>query len=345
MRKRSPSLALIANKAGFSVSAVSLALRDSGRISEKTKSHVRRVASKLGYAPSPLVSAFMSHLRRKGGPAVHETIAYLYPFGVHRGYRSSLYYQEIEKAAKARAEAIGLHLERVPLPDPAIPGRPLDRILRNRGIRAVIVGPLAQPDGHLDLDWDRYSAVAVGHTLREPAIHRVAPDQFQGTMIVLNELSARGYRRIGLCLRLEQDIRAHHRFSAAYHWHSSQPGVGQPIPILTFSEPEKEDFLGWVKRYSLEVIVTSEPVLRWLQGAGYRVPRDIGLVHLTWSDRPYRCAGLDQVPSLLGAGAVEMIVGMLTLNEHGVPERPRTLTYGCVWRDGVTVRTRSPGAV
>src|SRR5258708_13406609 len=121
MRKRSPSLALIANKAGFSVSAVSLALRDSGRISEKTKSHVRRVASKLGYAPSPLVSAFMSHLRRKGGPAVHETIAYLFPFRLHRRYISTLYFQAIEKAAKASAQTTCLPLDPLPLPAPPTP--------------------------------------------------------------------------------------------------------------------------------------------------------------------------------------------------------------------------------
>ena len=53
----------IAKLAGVSPSAVSLALRDSPRISSATKQKVMRVAKETGYAPDAKIVDLMRHLR------------------------------------------------------------------------------------------------------------------------------------------------------------------------------------------------------------------------------------------------------------------------------------------
>ena len=54
----------VARLAELSASAVSLALRDSPKISEATKKKVRLIAAKVGYRPDARVVEMMTHLRK-----------------------------------------------------------------------------------------------------------------------------------------------------------------------------------------------------------------------------------------------------------------------------------------
>ena len=68
MEKR-PTLRDIAKDAGCTNATVSLALRESPRISPETRARVREVAAKLGYRPDPMLSALAAH-RWKRHPKV-----------------------------------------------------------------------------------------------------------------------------------------------------------------------------------------------------------------------------------------------------------------------------------
>ena len=57
----------LAKLAGISPSAVSLALRDSPRISAKTKALVIRLAREAGYAPDGKIAQLMRHIRTPRG--------------------------------------------------------------------------------------------------------------------------------------------------------------------------------------------------------------------------------------------------------------------------------------
>jgi DNA-binding LacI/PurR family transcriptional regulator len=52
----------IAKKCGVSRMAVSLALRDSKRVSAETRKHIKQCAKRLGYNPAPYVVSLMKHL-------------------------------------------------------------------------------------------------------------------------------------------------------------------------------------------------------------------------------------------------------------------------------------------
>src|SRR3954466_4889457 len=60
-----PSYKDIAEQAGVSLMTVSLALRNSPRISAATRARVRRIADQLGYTADPKIADMMNYLRQR----------------------------------------------------------------------------------------------------------------------------------------------------------------------------------------------------------------------------------------------------------------------------------------
>lgn len=53
----------IAAEEGVSAAAVSLALRNSGQVSEGLRERVREAAERMGYRPNPLLAAYQAQVR------------------------------------------------------------------------------------------------------------------------------------------------------------------------------------------------------------------------------------------------------------------------------------------
>ncbi|MDA1068643.1 MAG: LacI family DNA-binding transcriptional regulator [Verrucomicrobia bacterium] len=73
----SPTIEFIAKKAGVAKSTVSLALRNSPKLLEQTRSRIQKIAQELGYKPNPLVSAQMAHIRSHKSQKSVTTIGFL----------------------------------------------------------------------------------------------------------------------------------------------------------------------------------------------------------------------------------------------------------------------------
>ena len=65
---RRPNMQQIANVAGVSKSAVSLALRNDPRIPESTRFRIQKIAEKMGYRRNPVVDSLMTQLRADRQP-------------------------------------------------------------------------------------------------------------------------------------------------------------------------------------------------------------------------------------------------------------------------------------
>ena len=66
---RRPNMQQIADAAGVSKSAVSLALRNDPRIPESTRKRIQTVADKMGYRRNPVVDSLMTQLRSGRQPS------------------------------------------------------------------------------------------------------------------------------------------------------------------------------------------------------------------------------------------------------------------------------------
>jgi DNA-binding LacI/PurR family transcriptional regulator len=340
------TLAIVAQEARVSRMTVSRVLRGAAYVAPATRDRVLDTVRKLGYRPNPMVSALMTYVR--GGTAKTDAgvLAYLTSGAQEHSWRQHAIYLDFYEGAIERAENLGYKLEEFWLRQRGVSMARLSRILYARGIAGVIVAPLFSSHGHLNLDWNRFSAVAIGYSLLKPSLSRVSNDQYDSILIALRELRRRGYTRIGFAMPQRNDRRVHYHWSAGYlSFHQRLRNASHP-PLFLPDAWEKESAIAWVRRHRPEAVISMCPeFLDWLESAGYHLPRDIGYVNLDWSKQVRPCAGIDQRPREVGAAAVDVVVGQLNRNKLGIPSIQRNMLVPGQWVPGPTIRERRPSTV
>lgn len=333
-----PNLAALAALAGVSRMTVSRALRNMHGVSPDTRARVHAAAAKLGYRPNPFVSAFMSYVRSQRVHGDAGVIAYL-THGRNLDHHSREAHRPFFEGAAARAERLGYLLEEFPLYERGMTLRRLGATLYARGIRGVVVGPMLSPHAHLTLDWEKFSAAAIGYSLLRPALPRATNDQYGSMLLCLRELRRLGCERIALAMPRPDDARVSYHWSAAFlshHWRH-HPGSAPLLHLPDkWSDPAA---IAWLRRHRPGVVVTTQSHFHdRLVSAGFRIPGRLGVVNL---DLPPGCAGLsgiDQMPRDIGAAAVDIVVGRINNNETGIPSSPLTFSLLGRWVPGGTIR-------
>lgn len=337
----------IADAAGVSRMAVSLALRNSPKISVQTARRIREIASEVGYRPNPLVSALMTQLRHGREAKRTSTVAYVTTDEVEDGWRRPGPFAAFYEGARRRAEQLGYTLERWWLRQPGVsPGR-FCEILQHRDIHGMIVAPLP-PGGRVpELAWEEFAAATVGFSLTRPDLHRASNAQYTTILTALRELASLGYRRIGVAIRAETDARVEHRWSAGMLVFQQGLASEECVPLLLADGDFERAFERWFGEHQPEVVLTHEPeVIELLEERGMCVPEDVGFAYLALSaERHCQWAGMDQNAELVGAAAFDLVDAQLRRNERGIPAVPKTLLIPGYWLPGPTVRDRHPGAL
>lgn len=336
----------LAHSLGLSVATVSEALRDSPRVRPATKLRVVKAAAQAGYRGNPLLGAALSAVRR----------------GRHRNYRGTLalvgatesnpemyavFHREIAAGAEERAQELGFQTElfRLGEQEPALTNRRLQAVLAARGIEGAVLLPFHTARDMADFDFSRLAAVQMDHSLIRPYLHTVLPDHYLSLYHALEELSLRGYQRIGLCLEDRKDERVKRKWSAAYLAYARGRTDGSALPPLLAPQLNQTDFLAWHRRHRPDVVIGHvQGVVDWLEESGCTVPDQTGFLNLNLTERTAPCAGLDLGPRRLGAVAIETVVAMLHRHERGIPASPQTISLEALWSEGPTLRGLAPAA-
>ena len=79
-----------------------------------------------------------------------------------------------------------------------------------------------------------------------------------------------------------------------------------------------------------------EEIRQWLEEMGIDVPGEVGLAHLDRHDELPDWSGMHQNSLLVGAAAVDMLVGQLHRGENGLPDSGKASFVQSVWIDGGT---------
>lgn len=332
------TMQMIADKAGVSRMAVSLALRNSPKISPATRERIREIAEELGYRPNPLVSALMTQLRDVRRVPKQTTLAYITAYPTPDGWRRPGPFVEFFEGAKARAEALGYTLEEWWA---ARPGMTLDRlsdILFNRNIHGLLVAPLPAGGSTLRLDWPRFAAATIGFSLVEPAIPRASNDQYQSITVALHELAQLGYKRIGLAITDEEDVRVQRKWSAGFLVYQQGIAVKQRVPSLR-SDAGYAAFSEWFRKHRPDAVLSQDSrCVEYLARLGCDVPGDVGFAHLALTDSDTGLAGIHQNGRIVGASTIDLVDAQLRRNERGVPPSSKTVLVQGRWVSGPTVR-------
>jgi len=332
----------VAARAGVHRSTVSLALRDAPRISADVRRRVQQIARDLGYRVNPLVAALMRS-RRSGRATRDVVLAFVTSYPTRDGWRPARHDRpDFFPGAVERARDFGYRLEPFWCKEPGVSPKRFCDILANRGITGMIIGRLPPGLHALDLEWNRFSCVALGMTLREPRLHHVTENHFSTVSQAMQRCLERGYRRVGFVFSEANDSpRVGDRWLGAYLRHQLAYPVRSRLPVCPGDPADAATFATWVRREKPDVILATHhrPVLAWLRALGRRVPEDVGVVDL--ENRPESpCAGIHYDPAKVGALAVEMLVGLMHRNETGVPEDPHEVLLTGHWREGDTLPAR-----
>jgi LacI family transcriptional regulator len=329
----------IADLAGVSRMAVSLALRNSPKISLATSNRIRQIAEELGYRPNPLVSALMTQLRHSKQVKRPSTLAYVTAYPTAEGWRQPGPFVEFFEGAQRRAEALGYKLEEWWLRKPGMSERRFSDILYTRNIHGLLIAPLPPGGGALDLNWSRFAISTIGYSVTGPPMHRASNDQYGSINLALRELTKLGYRRIGMAMPRESDERVKHNWSAGMLVYQQSIPPEDRVPSLLSEGSFSRSFAGWFSAHRPQAVVSlAEQALRVLDDLGLKVPQDVGFAHLALTTEDREWAGVNQNSEMVGVAAVDLVDAQLRRNERGLPEYPKTMLMPGKWFGGPTVR-------
>ncbi|HEY1107126.1 MAG TPA: LacI family DNA-binding transcriptional regulator [Opitutaceae bacterium] len=330
----------IASATGLHFTTVGLALRGDRRINRATAERVQAVAAHLGYRRDALLAA-LSAYRHQRSEAFRGMIGYVFPASFQTMMARNDGYGTTYWAASAAAAELGLKLEPISTAGPGMTPARLRQILDARGIRGMIIAPLAQPGVGFALPWERCSTVAIGYSMREPALHRVAVHHTRGMQMLLRELRALGYRRIGLVLHHESNARTDSNFLGAYLAdQETQPLKWRLRPMINDDPtPPAQALERWLRVQRPECVIGTMPeTLRSLRALGRRVPDDLGFAILGTRPHSPNIAGIDENWERIGAAAVDLVFALMKNRETGVPQFPRFALVEAKWVADATVR-------
>ncbi len=337
--KRPPTTRDLAAKLGVSHNTVARALRNDPEIAGVTKKRILKEAEAAGYRMNPLVSALMNQVRRhrKLGPS-GEVIGFLTSYTSEDRWRTHPSLSQYYKGAHERAEALGFQLQPFWLGTGGVDSARVGRILRARGVKGVIIGPVLADYHPFRLDWDHHAVVALGSGFRQVPVHRVMHHQTTGMLACYSHLRQFGYRRIGFVTHLADDLRTNHLWRSGYL--GAQQVYGGACLDICFSESYEDpaSVHEWIRRMKPDAVIGTW-VLAMLQSLRIQLPRTLGFASLDIEAAQLgEIAGIWQDNQRLGAAAMDLLAGQIYRNETSLPKAP-TLTYvEGTWMDGPTVR-------
>jgi len=323
----------IAQAAGVARSTVSKALRNDPKLSVKRCLQVQEIAKQLGYRPHPMVAALMAQIhgtRRRTDPH-HIAWIDLWPAGA--GAATVPFWNQLLAGARRRARELGFGIEVHRVAVESISPARLAQILAARTQWGLIIPPVPKSAMHFPIDLRSLAGVTIGTSLREPSLHRISTNHYQGAQLACDRLRQKGFKRIGIATSLQVNERLEGKWTAGFLSRQMLwPRPERVAPLLTESEnsPEVAD---WIKRENPDAVLVAEPgFAAQIQSVGSRPGlRPPPLAWLVLEPGKTGIWGIDHLPARTGAAAVELVVGQIHRNERGIPAAPHTLLLDGVW--------------
>jgi LacI family transcriptional regulator len=339
----SPTVRQLAAWAGVSIATISRALHNHPSIPLSTRKRIQRLAKEKGYQLDPVVGSLMTALRTKRALRPVDQLAFLISWPEQTA-RTSEQIRQYYLGASERASEMGYELVQIFAKEKGMTAARLSRLLYTRAIRGLILAPLMPSVGHVSLEWDHFSAVAIGYTVAKPLLHRVAHNHFGGMETALRRLHRLGYRRIGFVTTQFQHLRTGRRWLAAFMAFQSTIPKQDRVPHLLVREwnPKNRQLENWLEKACPDVVLgDSIKMLQPIQKLAASKHPDMGFAALDLIETSGNLSGIDQRPHSLGYAAADMLVKQLQQNEMGLPGESRVLNIEGVWHDGTTTCRQS----
>ena len=335
----------VAAKAGVHHTTASRALKNDPRVTPETLAKIRALADEMGYMPDPMLASLNAYRHASRQSPYHGTVAWITNFPTRNGWRQSTCYELYFQGASEQLTRYGYHLEDFWLREPNLTARRSSQVLLHRGIRGLLICPLAISRGHLSLQWDKFSAVSFGYSLLRPKLHLFSAAHYRAMIAGMRKLRAGGYRRIGMVTSHEMNERMDRMWTAAYRAELPASTKGQiPICLLGASSRSSDNsdhgfktaFIKWYRTHKPEAIISPTiPAYEWLTEEGYHVPKEVTVISASLH-KEGPVTGIVEPSRAIGRAAADFLVGMLQRGEYGVPANPQRVLLEGDWYAGRT---------
>jgi len=345
------SIRLIAEHFGVSSSTVSLALRGSHRVAAKTRLKIQSFAKAHDYVPNPQISQMLSQVRRN--PDKVDTLSFAYLSSYAEKNRDHGIYNLYLEGCRQEACKLGYAFEHFDLQRDGMSARRLQDILLARGIERVLLAPGFAEDGFPQIEVERFKCIAFGFSFPHTFVTRIAFDFFRSTLVAMQKLHDRGYRRLGFVFPDGYSERFQHRWDGAYFTFLALHEDQECLPMFTLSH-RPEAFEAWIKEWKPDVVIEGTPsYLSTLLERGYCLGQDIGYMSLTldYLDRPQYQARFPRltgkIPQISGVRenclytaqrAVRSLAGPSFAEDSTEAMRPEVILIEGTWVEGETIR-------
>lgn len=327
-------LADLAERAGLTVAAVSMALRNHPRIGKETRARVQALAREAGYVVHPVLSRRGSRRVRHPRPAMALGLLRehnpAYPaFG--RSYRESL---------ETAARALGYRVEEI-VHDPRMSPERLGEVLYHRGIEAVVTGPVYEKALIERFPWSLFSLVAyeAGHYI--PPCHLVMPDIASTILDAVDRSLDHGYQRL-LLAQVPEPVRPvdfADRYGAAALAEHRCEARGACLATGDFGPEDRSAFLDLLGSFRPQVVLGQTRLFYWWVREAGAVGRSVQafLALRTNPEEPDPwIAGYREDHASLAELACRLLDGEVRAYRRGPPPQPARLLLPMPWEDGRT---------
>ncbi len=333
----------LAELAGVSHMTVSRVFRNDSRVSEATRQKVLQTARQYGYRPNALVSLAMRARQKETPQQITGTLAWVHSNRTESSWRNAPHLMEILQGAKQRAHDLGFKIDEFWTREKGMTQRRLSDIMLNRGIRGVVIAPPPGVMKHMRLDWKEFALSTFNHDGWRPLLHRVSIDSTHRISECWRQLLKLGYRRIGFTMPYQADRVTDHAFTGRFIVAQQQVEPKERIPVLAYPMHElsmnRKELFQWLKKYRPEVMIAqSFEAVQLVEEAGWKVPDEMGVVHLNVGPDVPDWSGMKTNQLGIGRAAVDLVVNQLVRNEYGIPEEAREVVLRAKWQAGVTTR-------
>jgi DNA-binding LacI/PurR family transcriptional regulator len=314
----------VAAAAKVCVMTVSLALRDNPRISAGTRDRIKRLAAELGYHPDPELSRLMNHLRssRTARGKIGIAVVDFYPTA---GFVENVYNAKMRLGAERRADELGFSITTMHAVDyhHSLPN--LLKVIRARGLEGALLMPSVVPmELDTSVNWNGISVVSTSKSILVPRFHCIVPNQFGNTMRLLETLESAGHRRICAVFDEFFDERTAHNFTAAVNWRTRDRAT-LFVPQAAPDSDRAELVAGWLAQQRPDaVFAQSNAVAKALPRLRQAHPQVKFHIISLGAHNSDGFSYLDERADLIGAGAIDLLGGMMYYHETGIPPHPRT---------------------
>jgi len=222
----------------------------------------------------------------------------------------------------------------------------LKRMLLARNIPTLVVyhHPTPGITGlEIPIDLSPFSVVCIGSRLENPSFTYVSTDAFYASSMAVTKAIEMGYRRTGLAISGYTDYENDYRYSGGFSSTLERYGICKSVPVCFIESDDMRELKPWMQQHKPDIVLgINNEVPQAAQELGYRIPDDMGWIHLDWVPGLNNWSAIDGRHEAVGKAAVDIVVAQYNRNERGSPIITRSSLIAGGWIDGETVSRQSP---